>query len=173
MPYSSRRNLRPVKTEKHENTWSNLGQNASTLQSVDLINTVPGEPATGIEVETGSTVKWIFIEFNLNGVDNSGTVAVFHWLIAKNPNNQIPAASFDPSLYDTNIKSKILKRGMEMLPEIPLGSGGTVQTKRVFIVKIPRGFSRFAENDKLTLYYKSTSASGINYCGISIFKEFK
>ncbi len=173
MPYSRRRgnSLRPVKSEKHETTWSNLGENASTVKSVVLIDTPAGEPSVGNQVEVGSTVGSIYIEFNLNGVDNSGTVQVFHWLIMKNP--QGVYGTVDPSIYDQNTKRFVLKRGMEMLPEIPLGSGGTVQTKRVFVVKMPRGYKRWGESDKLTLFYKSTSSSGINFCGIAIFKEFK
>ncbi len=163
--------LRPVKTEKHEITWSNLGENASTVKSVTLITSVAGEPGTAIQVETGSKVRSIYIEFNLNGVDNSGTVQVFHWMIYKSP-----AGSFgvvDPTTYDSASKRFIFKRGMEMLPEIPLGSGGTVQTKRIFVLRIPPRFNRFGESDNLILSYKSTSSSGINFCGIGIFKEFK
>ncbi len=125
--------------------------------------------ATAEEVAIGSKINSIYIEFNLNGVDNSGTAQVFHWMIFKNENNQ---ANPDPAFYNQSIKKRILKRGMEMLPEIPLGSGGTVQTKRIFVVKIPKGLSRFGDNDRLELRYKSTSASSVNFCGITIFKEY-
>ena len=111
------------------------------------------------------------MEFNLNGVDNSSAVAVFHWLIYKNPHATI--SSPDPKSYDSTIKNQILKRGMEMLPEIPLGSGGTVQTKRIFVVKIPKSFQRMAELDQIKLNYASTSTSPINFCRISIFKEIQ
>ncbi len=172
MHYSRRAmSLRPVKSEKHEITWSNLGQNASTKQTVVLVKGVAGEPTSADQVETGSTVKSLFIEFNLNGVDNSGVVQVFHWYVWKNPSGVITSPT--PSTYDTNLKRHILKRGMEMLPEIPLGSGGTVQTKRVFVVKIPPRMRRIGEGDELQLVYISTSSSGINFCGISIYKEFK
>ncbi len=172
MPYSRRRtSLSPIQSEKHEGTWSNLGQNASTTQTIELIDTAAGEPSAANAIETGSHVKSIYIEFNLNGVDNSGVVQVFHWLIIKDPSGAFPV--LDPATYDTARKRFILKRGMEMLPEIPLGSGGTVQTKRVFVVKIPRHMQRFGEADKLILYYKSTSTSGINFCGITIFREYK
>ncbi len=173
MSFRNRRalRLRPVKTEKHETTWSNLGQNASTVQEIILIDTAAGEPTTGNQVETGSHVRSIFFESNINGVDNSGSAAVFHWMIYKNNNGVLGAQ--DPTTYDGAIKKFIIKRGMEMLPEIPLGSGGTVQTKRIFALKIPRIYERMGEADQLVLTYKSTSASGINYCGIVIFKEFK
>ncbi len=174
MPFSRRANrLRPINSQKHESTWSFLLHNASGPQTIDLI---VGEDRGTIdtnnppEVQIGSKVNSVYIEFNLNGVDNSGTAQIFHWMIIKNPNSQI--SGIDPSDYNKDFKSKILKRGMEMLPEIPLGSGGTVQTKRIFVVKIPRGLSRIGQNDKLQLVYKSTSASSINFCGIWIFKEY-
>ncbi len=174
MPSFRRGNsLRPINSQKHENTWSFLGQNASTIQSIVLIKGVERGgigTVTPEEVQIGAKVTSIYLETNLNGVDNSGTAQIFHWAVFKNPNNQI--ATMDPATYNDQFKSKILKRGMEMLPEIPLGSGGTVQTKRIFVVKIPRGMQRFGDNDRLQLNYKSTSASGINFCGISIFKEY-
>ncbi len=163
--------LRPVKSEKHEITWSNLGENASTPKTVTLIQ-ASGAPTTAIHVEVGSTIRSIFVEFNLNGVDNSGTVQVFHWAIMKAPSGD-PTFDVDPTTYNGPRKRFTLKRGMEMLPEIPLGSGGTVQTKRVFVVKIPPRMRRFGDDDQLQLMYKSTSTSGINFCGIAIFKEFK
>ncbi len=163
--------MRPIQTEKHEGTWSFLGQNASTLQTITLIQATAGEPALANEIATGSHVKWIFIEFNLNGVNNSGASQVFHWMIFKNKNNAYPAQ--DPTIYDASTKSNILKKSMEMLPEVPLDSGGTIQTKRVFTVKIPKIMQRFGETDSLYLYYKSTSASGINFCGIDIFREIR
>ncbi len=171
MPYRRANFLRPVKTEKHETTWSNLAENASTVKAVVLITTSATEPTTGNQVETGSHVKSIFFESNLNGVDNSSGAQVFHWQIYKNPNGIF--TNQDPAVYDASFKKHIIKRGMEMLPDIPLGSGGTVQTKRIFVLKIPKIYQRFGELDQLVLTYKSTSASGINFCGIAIFKEFK
>lgn len=165
--------LRPINSQKHENSWSFLVQNASSIQTIVMIKGVERggiATATPEEVQIGAKVSSIYVEFNLNGVDNSGTSQIFHWIIFKNPNNHV--ASLDPALYNTNVKSKILKRGMEMLPEIPLGSGGTVQTKRIFVVKIPKGMQRFGDDDRLQMNYKSTSASSINFCGITIFKEY-
>lgn len=164
--------LRPVKSEKHEITWSNLAQNASTTQTVEIVRGVQSPGAPDEEVEIGDTVSSVYFEFNLNGVDNSGVAQVFHWIIMKNPSGEITLTNANPTLYNQKIKRHILKRGMEMLPGIPLGSGGTVQTKRVFVVKIPPRLRRFGQDDKLDLHYRSSSASGINFCGIAIFKSF-
>lgn len=161
--------LRPVKTLKHETTWTFLGQNASTAQTINLIEGLES-PVGATQVDIGSIVKWIYIEFNLNGVDNSGSAAVFHWLIEKSPGGVVNNIA---NVYQSDTKKFIIKRGMEMLPEIPIGSGGTVQTKRMFVVKIPPRLRRFDDNDLLRFKYISTTASGINFCGIGIFKEFK
>ncbi len=161
--------LRPVTSLKHEITWTNLVENASTDKFVTLIEAIES-PISANHVDIGSIVKSIYVEFNLNGVDNSGSSQVFHWTIMK-----LPAGLTRPSanVYQSDQKKFILKRGMEMLPEIPLGSGGTVQTKRVFVVKIPARLRRFDDGDTFTLSYISTSASAINFCGVAIFKEFK
>jgi len=171
--YRRGNSLRPINSQKHENSWSFLIQNASSAQTINVIvGTERGTIATATpeEVQIGAKISSVYFEFNLNGVDNSGGAQVFHWLIIKNPNSQI--SGIDPALYNKDFKSKILKRGMEMLPEIPLGSGGTVQTKRIFVLRIPKGLQRFGQNDKLQLVYKNTSASSINFCGITIFKEY-
>ncbi len=162
-------NLRPVRSEKHEITWSNLAQNASTVQTLQIVEGTD-TPTTADEVSVGATVKWIYFETNLNGVDNSSGAQVFHWVIYKDPGGAL--TNMDPATYNQLNKKFILKRGMEMLPDIPMDSGGTVQTKRMFTVKIPPRLRRFDEGDLIKLNYKSTSASGINFCGFGIFKEF-
>ncbi len=169
MPFRRQRLNVPVNTLKHETTWTFLAQNASTAQTVVLIQATES-PVTGNEVDIGSVVKSIFFESNLNGVDNSSGAQVFHWYIMKQPAGLATPA---PNVYQSDQKKYILKRGMEMLPDIPLDSGGTVQTKRIFALKIPPRLRRFDDGDALILRYISTSASGINYCGISIYKEWK
>ncbi len=160
-------NLHPIHSEKREMTWSNLGENASAVKNV-VITTATDSPTLGTQCSIGSHIKWIYVEFNLNGVDNSGSVQVFHWQIYKNLKGQ--TAVFSPATYDTVVKSAIVKRGMEMLPQIPIGSGGTVQTKRIFTIKIPKVYQRMADSDQWVLSYISTSSSAINFCGIGIYK---
>ncbi len=162
---------RPINSQKHEVTFSDLGVNASSGVTKEIVKgTERGtiDTANSQEVQIGSVVKWIYVEFNLNGIDNSGSAQVIHWMLFKNP-----AATFSPNplLYNENTKKHIIKRGMEMLPEIPLGSGGTVQTKRIFVVKIPRGMQRIGDDDQIQFIYRSTSASGINICAFFIYKE--
>ncbi len=163
--------LRPIHTEKHEITWSLLGLNASGAQSI-LIARAVKQPSTSTEMETGSRLGAIFFETNLNGVDNSGVVQVVHWAVVKVPSGD-GTFIIDPAIYDSNKKRFTFHRGMEMLPEIPIGSGGTVQTKRIFTVKLPKRFQRMGEDDEVRLVFKSSSASNINFCGIAIYKEIQ
>ncbi len=164
-----RRDLHPVRSEKHEITFTQLAQNASTTQTIVLAQGVKAPTGT-TQMHTGSTVPWIYVEFNLNGVDNSSGAQVVHWIIVKNPQG---ALTFNPLAYDELNKKFIIKRGMEMLPDIPLDSGGTVQTKRIFTIKIPRGYKRMGDNDTIAFMYRSTSASGINICAFFIYKALE
>ncbi len=172
MPYRNRGlSLRPVHSEKHEITWSFLAQNASAVQSIVLVKGVTTLPTGATEVAVGSTVKSLYFETNLNGVDNSAAAQVFHWAVFKRPSGS--NINTDPAQYNTPEKRWIFHRGMEMLPDIPIDSGGTVQTKRIFVVKLPPKFRRIGEGDEIKLNYKSSSTSGINFCGIVIYKHFE
>ncbi len=164
---------RPVMSEKHEITGTFLAQNASTNQLVTLVAGTRTVTDTASTVPVGSTVKWIYFELNLNGVDNSGASQVVHWCIFKNPSGEFESGDLDPINYDQPTKRFILHRGMEMLPEIPLDSGGTVQVKRVFVVKIPPRMRRIGQDDKIVFAYHSTSTSGINLCFFAVFKHFE
>ncbi len=55
---------------------------------------------------------------------------------------------------------------MEMLPK----DTGTV-FKRIFVVKIPRGYQRQTKAQVIQFRYVASSAEAINACGIVIYKE--
>ncbi len=168
MPYRRSRALalRPIKTDKHEITWSNLAQNASSAISVrTLVGTQSAAKDAADEVETGSHVKSVYFEFHFSA-ETLTNPKVIHWTINMRPQN-VSAAGQTPSLYYQNGRNLILKRGMEMLPK----DAGTVY-KRIVVVKIPRKYQRIGEADSMNFTYISTSAETINACGIAIYKEF-
>ncbi len=158
--------LRPVDSEKHEVTYSNLASNASTAVVVDLIvATDPSTTNSANEVTVGSTVKWIFMELNW-AAETVTSPKVIHWYIVKKPFGVALGAG--PSTYNDNFKRFILKRGMEMLPK----DVGTV-TKRIFTVKIPPRLRRFGDADELSLIYICSSSETINACGFGIYRAYK
>ncbi len=153
----------PLKSNKHENTWSNLGQNASTTQTITLAEgTDSADVSSATEVEFGHKISWIYLEFHFSAAQ-TGNVNVVHWRVYKKGEGTTIGA---PNLYYQDNKNKILKRGMEMIPT----SVSTV-FKRVFTVKLPRSIARIGKGDTLALDYIASSTQTINACGIAIYKE--
>ncbi len=156
--------LRPVHSEKNEQTWSNLAQNAGTQQNIDLAKAVK-DPTADREVAIGATIRAIYFEFHFSA-ETLTNPKVIHWAV-----NKVPAGisvGIDPTLYDQTAKRFIFKRGMEMLPK----ASATV-FKRIFVVRIPPRHSRMGDGDLLRFSYKCSSTETINACGIAIFKSFE
>ncbi len=161
------RSLHPVNTQKHEITWSNLSQDASTVQKIAIANGKEAgavTTATASDVIIGAHVKSIYFEFHFSP-QATGVAKVVHWSVTKEPFNTNVSA---PNLYNQQDKRFTFKRGMEMLPV-------NVSTvfKRIFVVKIPPRFSRMGDNDLLSFNYVCSSSEAINACGFAIYKEIK
>ncbi len=165
MPFGRRQvALRPIKTDKHEVTWSNLAQDASTVITIVVASAVQSaDKNASTEIEVGSHVKSIYFEFmfSANVVTNP---KVIHWKLEYLPSG---GSSAVPSSYYQPERSYTIKRGMEMLPK----DLSTVY-KRVFVVKIPRIYQRGKQGGQLRFRYIATSAEAINACGFLIYKEF-
>ncbi len=165
MPFGRRQaSLRPIKTDKHEVTWSNLVQDASTVITIVIATAVQSaDKNASTEIEIGSHIKSIYFEFHF-AASVITNAKVIHWVIEYLP---VGSSSFTPSLYYQSQRSYTMKRGMEMLPK----DVGTVY-KRVFVVKIPRIYQRGKQGGIIRLRYVSTSSEAINACGFAIYKEF-
>ncbi len=165
MPYGRRQaSLRPVVSSKHEIPWSNLSQDASGAQIIPIIRGVQnGAVVANTEVENGTRINGIYFEFQFSAETITST-KIIHWNIVKEPVGVAPSV---PSSYQTASRRFVLKRGMEMLPK----SVNTI-IKRIVFVRLPRGFSRIGENDRIVFQYIATSAEAINACGFAIYKAF-
>ncbi len=155
-----------INSQKHENTWSNLGQNASTVQTVVVVEPVDRagiNTAVPQEVQIGSTIKSIYFEFHFSA-EQTGNANVIHWQILKEVGTQTLSV---PNSYNQVDKSQIFKRGMEMLP----ANVATVY-KRIFVLKIPRGKQRNMAGSRWLFRYIASSSQTINTCGITVFKEY-
>ncbi len=164
MPFHRSNFLRPVKSDKHELTWSNLAQDASSVQVIVLAKgTDSADKNASTEVEVGAAVRSIYFEFHFsaNTITNP---KVIHWFIVGKRTGETIGT---PSTYYTDERSSIFKRGMEMLVK----DTSTV-FKRIFVVKVPKKFQRIAKNMNIEFRYIATSAEAINACGIAIYKEF-
>ncbi len=162
MPYRSRQ---IIKRDKHEITWSNLAQDASSIQVINLAKGVfpaTKDGANPIECEIGSKLSSIYFEFHFsaNVVTNP---KVIHWQVFRTLAGQTQPS---PATYYNEERAQIIKRGMEMLPK----ALDTV-FKRVFVVRIPKFMQRMREDSTWSLGYISTSTEAINACGFAIYQE--
>ncbi len=158
------RDLHPINSDKKETTWSNLGQNASTVQTVPII-TVTSLSATnlGSEASTGSRVRSMYLEFHFSAAQ-TGNVNVVHWKVVSVP---VSTTVSVPNLYYQGDRSKILKRGMEMIPV----NVATV-FKRIIVIG-PRMFKRLTEGGTISFQYIASSTQTINACGFAITKVIR
>ncbi len=153
---------RPVKSEKEEITWSNLVADLGAGIQIPIITAV-NSPTTAGEIEIGDTVRTVFLEFNFSAETITNT-KIIHWYIMKVPAGITPGSA---SIYDVDTKRHVLKRGMEMTPK----SVNTI-IKRIVVLKIPRGLSRFGDGDKLILQVNASLTETMNFCGIAIYRHF-
>ncbi len=115
------------------------------------------------EVEIGSHIYGIYLEFNMS-VEDTTNAKIIHWWVKGLQTGQ---SEENPSGYYQSQRSQILKRGMEMVP----GDKATV-IKRVIFVRIPRKFARQTDGFSLKFQFIASSSQIINVCGFAVYKEF-
>ncbi len=155
-----------ITSEKHEITWSNLAQNAGTVQNIELVKGV--HPATkdgalASECIIGSNISSIYFEFHFSAQTVTNP-KVIHWNVIVSRDLQ---TNPDPTVYNTPSKAMIIKRGMEMLP-----ADTSTIFKRIFVVRIPRIYQRVRDDMEINFAYQASLTEGINACGIAIYKEY-
>ncbi len=164
MPFHRRRFVAPLKTDKHEVTWSNLAADMGTATvSVTLATCVASEDkGAGTECMVGSHVRSVYVEMNI-AAETVTNPKVLHWVVECRDVNQTGTT---PSLYYQDDRSIIIKRGMEMLPK-------DVSTvfKRIFVVRIPKKAQRMSMGAGIFIKFRCSSTESINVCGFGIYKE--
>ncbi len=165
MPFRQRFRA-PIKTDKHEVTWSLLAADFGTATTSILL--VDGVEAANKNASTecmvGSHVDSIYIEMNI-AAETITNPKVLHWEVLLKPFSASGASS-NPSLYYQVARNQIIKRGMEMLPK----AVSTVY-KRIFVVKIPKKARRIGLDDQIALAFRASSTETLNICGFAIYKE--
>ncbi len=150
-------------TEKNEQTFSNLSQNAGAgVVAINVLQAVQ-DPDAATEIKTGSHCRWLYIEFNVSAETLTNT-KIFHWQLVHIPFGLVSTG--DPTLYDQVYKAMILKRGMEMLVK-----DNQSLVKRIFTIK-GKMIRRFKDGDIIQFQYKCSSTETINVCGIFISKTY-
>ncbi len=164
MPYSRRRLAAPIKSDKHEVTWSFLSVNASTRQDVPLaVAVASADKNASTECEIGSHVYGIYVEINFS-VEDTTNAKIIHWWVKGMLPSQVDE---NPSSYYSVQRSQVLKRGMEMVP-----ADKALVVKRIIFVKIPKKFRRQVAGSSIEFQFIASSSQIINVCGFAVYKEF-
>ncbi len=159
--------MRPhVVTRKHIPQFSLQTLAAGARRNEDLISSVAVlAKNTSIEVEEGSIVSAIYVEFWIKTNDSSSGTAIM--IIEK-----IPAGATAPSVgslagLDTYANKKnILHTFMGLTNDVASIAMPMVRQW----IKIPKGKQRFGLGDKLTMSTLSQTGT-LQLCGFSIYKE--
>ncbi len=164
MPFRQRMQS-PVKTDKHELTWSNLAADIGTATLIISLakGVPPADKNASTECEIGSKVFGIYVEFNV-AAETITNPKILHWAVQGGAEG---STKENPSLYYQSNRSFILKRGMEMLPK----DVSTVY-KRTFVVAIPKKLQRQTADSYIDILFRASSTETINLCGFAIYKEF-
>ncbi len=163
MPFFRRRSA-PLKTDKHENTWSFLAadQGTSTVIVPIVLGVQSADKNSPTECEVGSHVRSIYFEFNL-AAQTVTNPKVLHWTIQGGPEG---TTLENPTTYYQGNRAQIFKRGMEMLP-----TNVSTVYKRIFVARVPKKMQRIQENGFISILFRCTSMETINNCGFAIYKE--
>ncbi len=161
--------VRPmVHSEKHYTQHSLFTTAAGARDSVVLINAVVVlNKNLSEEVEQGSSVKAIYVEFWINTNDTSpGT---FIAILEKVPSGGAAATFAEMAALSTYANKKnVLYTTMGLTN--PNTQTGQVLMK--FWVKIPKGKQRFGLGDRFVLGIASQTGT-LKTCGFSTYKEYK
>ncbi len=157
-----------IDSVKHEVRYSRLLEAGGSVKEIIIAtgkNTV--DIAIDTDVKSGSLIKAIFFENNYNVEGN--ITAIFDWMLVKFKLSQ-GIGNFDPAIPNTPIRSQVFQWGMEM----PAGINNSASIKRMGTLLIPKGKQRMSENDRWSLFYRSSAGIGEeDACGHFIYKEYR
>lgn len=165
--------LRSKLKVKHIVDSSTLAAGGSVANnSIILVNSVDNPViANSNQIATGSKVFAIYIELHASEIAAQANVQVFDWYLIYDPNGAFNSAGSYPDPRNAGVnpaKQYIFKQGMEMV-------GGQNVSKRFGLIKIPKKYTRFNNQDLITLVWRTRSAfaGADNFCLKAIYKEVK
>ncbi len=165
-----RRLLAPLVTIKHYVNVENAVIANGTTRPIELIQAVNVNAVVNSgDVFEGSLVKTVFIEHWLKSNADATADTKFQLVVEK-----VPAGATSISFTQmNNLMSYPNKKNVLFVSQGVIGDGTTqsIPVVRQWFM-IPKGKQRFGLDDRFVLTI-STTAFGVNSCGIAIFKEWK
>ncbi len=159
--------LRPVKSYKHVFDLQGALAAGTQLNTV-VIDAVDAPTLSNtIGVEVASTVNSIYLKVEAYAT-SAGALSNLYMIVMKNPSNAIatPAAN---TVGGSDVKKYILHQEMVMLQQVDKGNPRTLF---VGVIRIPRGYRRFGQDDALIIGLLSPGVT-VSFCMQVIYKEFR
>ncbi len=162
-------NLRPVNRIKHV-VDKQAGVVLATVDTTNLINAVDAPViANTSEVQTGSTVNGIYLKCEVTRTGTTSDVlANVYMNIGKNPGGNVTLPNPNAVGASDN-KRFVIHQEMVMLQGFNASNPRTLFNG---VITIPRGYRRFAPDDRLELSILSPGVP-INLCIQCHYKEFR
>ncbi len=163
--------MRPViKSKKHINQVSQGTVAQAAVSNQIIVQAIEGTSTTPGNVEEGAIVKACYVEMWVSQ-DSASIAGSYTFAISKDPSGStgMTAANM-AALHDYPNKKNVLFIGQGLLTP---NDGGQVPIVRGWY-KIPKGKQRFGLGDVLrtSLRNNNSTAIDINFCGLSIYKEY-
>ncbi len=161
--------IRPVHRIKHVVDKS-ATLTAGTTIVENLVTTADAPVLANVtQVETGAKVNGIYLRVEVAGNESDvGAIPQVYMAIMKNPGDNLGV--MDPSAVGISTNKRfVIHQEMVMLQN---AVGGNARTLFNGVIAIPKGYRRFAPDDKLTINIKSPQLN-IAYCIQCHFKEFR
>ncbi len=163
--------MRPIQRIKHVIDTSAGNLTANTNVNVVLVKGInsPDALTNTNEVAVGSTVSSIYLRVEVScDQDITTEIPNCYMLVMKNPAVTIPAIL--PNAVGLNANKRfVIHQEMVMLDGHAAGNPRTLFNG---VIKIPKGYRRFADTDNLQLRIIFPTVTG-NYCVQCHYKEFR
>lgn len=158
----------PINSIKHYVHAENTPVGSATRRLVEVVDAVAA-PSDAQDVEQGSIVKAIFLEFWVKSGATDGNDTKFQFLIEKVVADQAPVTFTQMN----NLGSYPNKKNVLYFSQGVLGDAttGSIPIVRQWF-KIPKGKQRFGLGDSLSVAISATGFD-IDSCGFSTYKEYK
>ncbi len=167
-PFRRGNSLRPVNRIKH--VIDSQGATALGINFDQALAAATDTPTLAVptSVETGCTINGIYLKVEVVNTGVTGVLANAYMIVIKNQSGAItiPAANAVGSSDD---KRFVIHQEMVMLQMVDNSNPRTLFNG---VIVIPRGYRRFAPNDRLTVRIFSPGVE-LNICIQCHYKEFR
>jgi len=160
--------LRPViQSRKHYVQTSLSAIVGTNIVTLLLSEAKEGQHTASTDVSEGAIVKAVYVEMWFeNSANNLGS---FTMIVYKNPGGaNSPTSAEVAALHDYDNKKNILYSTQGILPpslNFPMqGFKGWI--------KIPKGKQRQGLGDKIQITIRNNTTDDLNFCGLTVFKEY-